>query len=139
MVWIRIHLLLEMFRFRREIEFMGKNQAIGKTLHKRALILLKATAKSMTKMLKQQEDIPYFELDNESIRGNIVLVIVYIAHEIKYKFLLERFLNYDIPKYFINSILKLYPDKCNHKHFVHFTRAVGNLAPKKNLDNISQR
>ena len=87
--------------------------------------------------MQKLEDILFFELDNEYIRINNVLVIVHIAHKIKLEFLWQGFLNYIIPKDFIKSILEQYPNKCDHELFVLISRAVGNLALKRMLTSTT--
>ena len=57
-------------------------------------------------ILKKLEETPYFKLENEYIRINNVLVLVFMAHKIKLKFPWERFLNYIVTKYFIISIFE---------------------------------
>ena len=93
-----IHLLLEMIRLTRELEFVVENQAID---------FVKSYCKIKDKgILKKLEDIPYFKHDNEDIGLNTMLVIVNIAHKVQLEFLWERFLNYIVSKYFIKSIFK---------------------------------
>ena len=102
-----------MFRLRREMDFMDENKAIdihtsflkrkhGKHITPIGIDFVKSCCKVKHKdilkklsyckvrdkdMLKKLEDIPIFKPENECIRINNVLAIIYIAHKTKLEFL----------------------------------------------------
>ena len=55
-------------------------------------------------ILKDLEDIPFFESDNDFIKVNNYLVLVYIAHITKMEFRWQRCLIHIVPKYFLKNM-----------------------------------
>ena len=83
----------------------------------KALTFYRVSSTSKTKLYSNNWRVSLIDTDSNFVRVNNMIVITYIAHELRDEYSWQRFLNFVIPKYFFEGMFCKHKESCINKLF----------------------